>query len=204
MKSYRFLVVLGFAIACGGAEDNQLLSDAGTPIDQSAPPVDGSQPVDASLDVNPQDAAVQDVVTIVDAAPDVPTVTDTQIQCGNTTCSAQTQLCCYHVGATTGEFTCVAGFSDCQDTNDVPINCSSNDNCASEGEPGYICCATPGGPANPSAGCTNSTSAAQVLCQATCDAPNFIVGCSTQQQNCPSQETCAVSVCSLPGYDICK
>ncbi len=201
----RWTCLLAFTVACGGADQSTLLQDSGQQQQQP----DGSVPVDSGAPDNTVVDAVADVPVIQDVVTvDVPVKpADSKIQCGTSTCSAQTQLCCYHVGNTTKQYECVSALSDCQGTNDVPVNCSNGDNCASQGNPGYICCAQTGGPPNPSLQCGNSTSAASVACQATCDIQQgeFEVGCSVQLQNCHDNNlTCALSACSLPGFDICR
>jgi hypothetical protein len=206
VKRITWLLGAAFVVACGGADQTTLLDDSGAPdqstgVDASQPPPDAGIN-DATL---PPDDAPSDAPTIIDVVTvDVPIKPiDSQIQCGTTTCSAQTQLCCHHTGNINTPFECVAGFNDCKDTGDVPINCSTPANCASEGDPGDVCCAEPGGPPL-NGGCTGFTSPSSVGCKATCTGQGeFIVGCTTQL-DCPNTETCGQSTCSLPGYEICK
>lgn len=205
MKRWTLLFVVGFVAACGGAIDNPLLDDSGTGgqkdgsvVPDSGKP-DGGPIVDATFDAPP----VEDVVTV-----DVPVgPPDSKIHCGPTLgCSAQNEICCETMG-TPITYACVGSTSDCAGPDDVPISCSSGENCASQGNAGYICCASQGGPPNPNGTCGNFTSAADVSCQQTCDQQQgqFEVGCNPQTQNCTDNtQTCIVSKCSLPGYGICQ
>jgi hypothetical protein len=190
--------------ACSGADGTQLFDDAGQPItDATAPDTsngkDGGGP---DKDVTVQDVTIVDVVV-----PDVPVLPpDSMIHCGTSSCSAQTQVCCATYGTTT-TFKCVSSESDCTGTQQVPISCSSGDNCASQGNADYICCASGQGPQNQNPNCQQFSVAAQVQCQSTCDANvgEFEVGCSTQPQNCAdTSQFCITSKCTLPGLNICQ
>lgn len=196
------MVFAGFA-ACGGATDSQLLDDAGQPQDDAtAIDTGGGKDGGDVKDVTTQDTVVVDVVTV-----DVPIKpADSKIHCGTTTCSAQTQVCCATYGTTT-TFACVSSASDCNGAQDVPISCSSQDNCNSQGLSGDICCASGQGPFNQNPNCQQFSVAAQVQCQTTCDsnAGEFEVGCSVQTQNCAdTTQTCITSKCTLPGLNICQ
>ena len=201
-----FLLELGLVwavAACGGTDQSTLLADGGNSSGN-----DGGNGADVTVpqkdsgpaqDVNaPSDVSVVDVVT-VDAPVGPP---DSKIQCGNSTCDAKTQVCCGHY-ATQWTFGCVATLGDCSNTGDVPITCSTDDNCVSQGQPGYVCCATVGGQG--SGTCGNSTLASVVQCQATCTQQNEVpVGCDPQLQNCVDpQAQCIKSQCTLAGFNIC-
>ena len=198
------LACAGFA-ACGGATDSQLLNDSGQPEQDATQPdtspgPDSGPTTDAgpSQDVTP----IPDVVTV-----DVPVLPpDSKIHCGNSTCSAQTQVCCMTVG-NPNTFACVNSVNDCGGTDQVPVSCSSSENCASQGNSGYLCCGTPNGPQSANPTCNGFSMASQVQCQATCDSQvgEFEVGCSTQTQNCSdTQLQCIASQCTLPGYTLCR
>jgi hypothetical protein len=201
-----FLGALGcvtFA-ACGGADGTQLFDDAGQPVKDATAQdtgggTDGGNP---DKDVTVEDAVVVDAVTV-----DVPVgPPDSKIHCGTASCSAQNQVCCATFGTTT-TYACVASESACQGSDQVPISCSSNDNCASQGNSGFVCCASGQGPQNPNVNCQQFTTTAQVACQATCDANQgeFQVGCSVQTQNCiDTSQSCITSQCTLPGLTICR
>jgi len=189
--------------ACGGADGTQLFDDAGEPQNDATAPDTGGGKDGGNPD---KDVTVQDVVVV-----DVPTVdvpikpVDSKIHCGTTSCSAQTQVCCATFGTTT-TWACVSSVNDCQGTQQVPVTCTSQDNCASQGQAGDICCASGQGPFNQNPNCQNFSTAAQVQCQSTCDsnAGEFEVGCSTQTQNCvDTQQQCITSQCTLPGLTIC-
>jgi len=190
--------------ACGGAENTQLFDDAGQPVNDATATdtgggKDGGNP---DKDVTVDDVVVVDVVTV-----DVPIKpADSQIHCGTSSCSAQTQVCCATYGTTT-TFKCVSSVNDCMGAQQVPISCASADNCASQGNAGFICCASGQGPFNQNPNCQQFSVAAQVQCQSTCDSNNgeFEVGCNTQTQNCSDQtSTCITSKCTLPGLNICQ
>ena len=200
-----FLLELGLVwavTACGGADQSTLLADGGGGTldggggqDVTVPPNKDSGPLQ---DVNvPPDVSVVDVVT-VDVPVGPPTST---IQCGSTTCDAQTQICCFHPATQQG--TCMNSISNCNGFGDVPVSCSSDANCVSQGTPSYVCCANVGGQG--SGGCANSAIATDVSCQADCTQQNQVpVGCDKQLQNCADpQLTCYTSQCTLPGYNIC-
>ncbi len=208
MQRFAWLFIGGLACAgfaaCGGATDSQLLTDSGQPEQdatqtETGPGPDGGPTKDVSL---PDVVPVKDVVTV-----DVPVgPPDSKIHCGTTTCSAQTQVCCMTVG-TQNSYACVNSVSDCSGTDQVPVSCSSGENCASQGNAGYICCGSPNGPQSPNPSCNGFSMAASVQCQATCDAQvgEFEVGCSTQLQNCiDTQQSCINSQCTLPGYTLCR
>ncbi len=210
MKRLALLFISGLACAgfaaCGGADQSQLFNDSGQP-EQDATQGDVVTPPDAgppTKDTGPaQDVTpVQDVVTI-----DVPVgPPDSKIHCGNTTCSAQTEVCCMTVG-NPNTFACVGSVNDCNAADQVPITCSSTDNCASQGNAGYMCCGLPNGPQSQNPSCNGFSMASAVQCQATCDVQQgeFEVGCSVQTQNCTdTQQTCINSQCTLPGYSLCR
>jgi hypothetical protein len=173
-----------------------LLGDAGT-----------QQQMDSSMQADtggndaaaPQDATA-DVPIIKDAMPDISIgPPDSFIQCGPTlTCSAKTAVCCDHTLSST-EWQCVASVSACNNAGDVPISCSSHDNCVSQGTPGDICCAN----LVDNGTCGVPTT---VSCMATCN-PNMDqtqIGCGTGDP-CPTDEpTCKASTCTLPDYNICS
>ena len=198
------LIVCASFAACGGADSSQLFDDGGqAQSDATAQPDTGGGKDGGNPD---KDVTVQDVV-VVDVAPDVPIKpADSNIHCGSSTCSAQTQVCCATYGTTT-TYKCVASASDCTGTQQVPISCTNGDNCASQGNAGYICCGSPNGPQSPNQSCNGFAMASSVQCQATCDAQigEFEVGCSPQLQNClDTQQSCINSQCTLPGYTLCR
>jgi hypothetical protein len=207
MKRLALLGVctLGFAAftACGGADSSQLFDDAGNPIQ------DATQQDSAKQDSGPtpDSSPVEDVVVVDVNVPDVPVgPPDSKIHCGTTSCSAQTQVCCATVGNTI-TFACVSSLADCGGDSQIPITCSSGDNCASQGNAGFICCGSDNGPTNPNPNCNGFSSASQVQCQATCDANvgEFEIGCNTQTQNCvDTSQQCITSQCTLPGYTLCR
>jgi len=202
-----FLLELGLAwavAACGGADQSTLLADGGSGsgndggngADVTVPPKDSGPAQDVNA---PSDVSVVDVVTV-----DVPVgPPSSKIRCGTTlTCDAQTQICCHHTFSAQ-QYQCVTSLNDCAASGDVPISCSSNDNCISQGTPSYVCCANVGGTG--SGNCANSAIATDVSCQADCTQQNQVpVGCDTNLQNCADpQLQCITSQCTLPGYDIC-
>lgn len=208
MRSWLFVrgLVCGAIVACGGADQTPLLGDSGQPEQDATQVVDTGIGVDAGQKDAP---TVEDAPTVIDVVTvDVPNKpADSKIHCGTTTCSAQNEVCCYHVGNTTKQFECVSSANDCTGTDDVPITCGSSDNCVSEGLAGDVCCGLPNGPQNPSSSCGNFSGASAAQCQTSCDAQNgeFEVGCSIQQQNCSdSQQQCITSQCTLPGFSICR
>jgi len=211
MKRFSYAViaaVTGLLAGCSGTSSD-LLADSGagpapgddasaTQPDASSSGVDATAPQDAGT--GPDDAG-----TIHDATPDVQTgPPDSKIQCGSQlSCSAQSQLCCWHMGNVNKPYECVSDISGCSGTSDVPMTCSSPDNCASQGNAGYQCCATGG---NFGSGqCYAYDVASVVACKPTCDVTDYEIGCSVQQQNCSDQlSTCIVSKCTVPGDTMCQ
>ncbi len=181
-------------LACGGADQTNLLTDSGDQQDASV------QPDVSGNDVTTQDVTIdspvpKDVVTV-----DVPVgPPDSKITCGQTlTCNAKTQICCHHTQSI-NQWECVTDLTACSNPTDVPIACSGHANCVSQGTPSDICCADLQ---------NNGTCAVavDVSCQATCDptAGQVQVGCSSTDL-CPSTDpTCKASTCTLPGYNICS
>jgi hypothetical protein len=198
------LFIVSFAVlaaACSGASGSGLLDDSGTqPQDAGAPQNEAAADV-ATPDVTTADVVVADVVV------DPPDVfvgpQDSKIQCGpQSTCSAQKEICCWHQGSTAKQFECVTSASQCAGTYDVPMTCSQADNCASQGNPGYQCCATGGNVGWGS--CSGYEVASSATCKAQCDVTDYEIGCSVQQQNCAdSLQTCIVSKCTVPGDTMC-
>jgi len=188
-------LALGVVAACGGADQNPLLDDSGSPVDSSVPDdATKPQPDGSVVDVVANDGPIiEDVVTV-----DVPVgPPDSHIQCGPTiTCSAQTQICCHHTQSVT-QWECVSDQTDCNAFGDVPIGCSSHENCVSQGVANDVCCAD-------SINTGQCNAASSVSCQATCDPQSgqFQVGCSTNDP-CAGNQTCKASTCSLVGYNIC-
>jgi hypothetical protein len=205
MNRWTLLLVVGVVGGCGGAIDSPLLDDSGTggPEDSSVLPDSGKQ------DGGPVEDAVVDVPVIEDVVVvDVPVgPPDSKIHCGpSLECSAQNEVCCATVG-TPFSYACVGSLNDCSGQDQIPINCSSGENCASEGQAGFICCASPGGPPNPNATCNQFETASQVMCQQSCDPQQgeFEVGCNPNLQNCTDNtQSCITSKCTLPGYGICQ
>jgi hypothetical protein len=186
-------VVCGLFVACGGADQTSLLGDDGGGSGKDGSVSEGGPGPDGAANDAP---VVKDVVTV-----DVPVGPgDSHIQCGpSLTCSAQNEVCCHHTfGTTTQQWECVQDASSCNNYGDVPIECSSHENCVSQGLASYVCCADTtynGGQCNV---------ATDVSCQSACD-PNsgqFQVGCGTNDP-CPVNQSCIQSSCSLIGYDIC-
>ncbi len=201
------------AWACSGSDGNGLLGDSGpnpqddasSPNDSSAPSDDATSPQDSS---SPLDASTQpDVIAIVDASqPDVNKgPPDSKIQCGSQiTCSAQSETCCWHMGNTVKPYECVTSINSCTGATDVPITCSTPDNCASQGNAGYQCCAT-GGNFGTGQQCSGYDVATVVACKSTCDFSDYEIGCSVQQQNCSDNlQTCVVSKCTDPSATMCE
>ncbi len=194
-------------VACSGTDGSGLLGDSGgNPQDDAsmqadaAPTQDATAPDDAA---NPLDASTDS--PIVDASkPDVHVgPQDSKIQCGSQlSCSAQNETCCWHMASTTKPFECVTSLNSCAGMYDVPMTCSNTDNCASQGNAGYQCCATGG---NYGLGqCSGYDVASVVACKAQCDFTDYEIGCSVQQQNCSdSLQTCVVSKCTDPGATMC-
>jgi hypothetical protein len=194
-----------FATACSGMSSD-LLADAGSPGADAASAADAASGPDASTGedaARPADAAGNDA-TAEDATPDVHTgPPDSKIQCGpQLACSAQNQICCWHQGSTTTPYQCVTSVGDCSGMNDVPITCSTPDNCASQGHPGYQCCATTG---NLGSGqCYAYDVASVVACKSSCGVTDYEIGCSVKQQDCSDGiSTCIVSKCTVPGDTMC-
>ncbi len=190
--------------ACSGSDGTGLLGDGGNQQDVAV--VNDA----AVQDTSPQnDATVQDVVTndvtVIDAPIDNHVgPPDSKIQCGpSLTCSAQTQACCWHMASNVKPFECVSDVSACNGTNDVPMTCSNTDNCASQGNPSYACCATGG---NFGVGqCSGYDVATVVACKSACDVTDYQVGCDVKTQNCSdSLQTCIVSKCTAPSDTICN
>lgn len=202
------LAVLGtFATACSGTDGTGLLGDSGTQNQDDAAQTqdDASTQNDAGVEdaTTTSDASTEDA-HVVDATPDTHVgPPDSKIQCGTSTCSAQNEMCCWHQASTTKPYECVSGVSACAGTYDVPMTCSTPDNCASQGNPTYQCCAT-GGNFGSGTQCGGFDIASLVACKATCDQTDYELGCSVKQQNCSdSLQTCVVSKCTVPGITMC-
>ncbi len=207
MKRLSIAVLATFAVACSGADNSGLLvvpgDDSGSQPqeDASSTGPDASATVDAS--VTPDASVVTDASVVIDATPDVYVgPADSKILCGQSTCSAQNEVCCWHQGSTTKPFECVSSASACVGLYDVPITCSTTDNCASQGNAGYQCCATGG---NTGWGtCSGYDIASGVACKPSCDMTDYEIGCSVQKQNCTdSLQTCVTSKCTFPGATMC-
>ena len=188
------------ALGCSGTDPGQLFDDSGTgPVDSGSPDAvvqqDASAPNDAT---SPNDAAMAMDVQAADVTPDTYVgPPDSKIQCGpSLTCSAQAQACCWHQGSNTKPYECVSGPSSCAGVTDVLVTCSTNDNCASQGNPSYTCCATGG---NFGTGtCSGADIATVVACKSSCtDIEDYQVGCSVTLQNC-SDTTGLASSASAP------
>ncbi len=191
-------------LACGGADQSSLLVDSGQP---------GPDATQSDTGPGPDAGPVKDSGPVVDTGPIADVVTmdvpvgppDSKIKCGTTSCSAQTQVCCMTVG-NPNTFACVASVNDCQGGSDVPITCSSKENCASQGNPGDVCCGLPNGPNSQNPSCNNFSMASTTQCQTSCDPQQgeFEVGCTLQPNSCTNGMTCITSVCTIPGYTLCK
>jgi hypothetical protein len=199
------LTLLLATSACSGADASGLLGDSGSQQpqdDAAAVGPDASATEDATI-VTPDADVVPDASVVVDAAPDVHVgPADSKIQCGQGSCSAQNEVCCWHQGSTLKQFECVSNASACAALDDVPITCSTTDNCASQGNAGYQCCATGG---NVGWGtCSGYDIASAVACKPSCDMTDYEIGCSVQKQNCSdSMQTCVTSKCTFPGATMC-
>jgi len=211
MKSFSHAALAAIAGAlvagCSGISSDLLVDSGSQPQDDAASVVDSSAPVEASSGEDataPEDASVPEEASVVDATPDVHTgPPDSKIQCGpNLGCSAQNEMCCWHMESTNKPYECVSDISGCSGTYDVPMTCSSPDNCASQGNAGYQCCATGG---NYGEGqCYAYDVATVVACKSSCGITDYEIGCSVQKQNCSdSLETCVVSKCTVPGDTMC-
>lgn len=204
----RFWIVSALAlVACSGADGSGLLGDSGgNPQDDASAQPDAATPQDATApdDASVLDASVDSPVIVDSSKPDVHVgPQDSKIQCGSQlSCSAQNETCCWHMGSQIKPYECVTSLSACAGTYDVPMTCSNTDNCASQGNPGYQCCATGG---NFGLGqCSGYDVASVVACKAQCDVTDYEIGCSIQQQNCSdSLQTCVVSKCTDPGATMC-
>ncbi len=203
----RFFVLTALALsasACSGTSDVNLNNT------DSGDGQDAAVVVDASVqDVTTQDVTVIEDAHVVDSkVVDVAVDTyvgpaDSKIQCGTGSCSAQKEICCWHQGSTLKPYECVSNPSSCAGTYDVTVTCSSQDNCASQGNPSYTCCATGGNYGSGS--CYGYDIASVVACKATCTGTDDSqIGCDVKTQNCAdSLQTCMVSKCTDPGVPIC-
>ena len=207
MNRFWIAALAAGVVACSGADGTGLLDDSGTqPTDDgstaldASPNQDGTTVVDAS---QPDDVEHPKDASVVDAAPDVPIgPPDSKIQCGTSSCSAQNETCCWHQSSTTKPFECVKSTSSCAGMYDVVMTCSTPDNCASQGNAGFQCCATGGNLGWNT--CSGYDVASAVTCKASCDPTDYELGCSVQQQNCSdSLQKCVVSKCTVPGETMC-
>jgi hypothetical protein len=186
------------SIGCSGTDPQSLVADTGVPDTLPTPDaaveaglVDVAAPVDASSDTLP-----------VEAAPDVAMgPPDSQIQCGpSTTCSAQTQVCCWHSTNTVTPFECLSSITACSGAADVPMTCSTAANCASQGLPGSICCATLDSQGTGMCAGDAVPSIARCKTSCTASASEYQIGCDTTAQNCAdSTRTCYDTQCDVPG-----
>ncbi len=206
MKRLSTGLLAAFLVACSGADNSGLLGDSGASQpqeDAAAVGPDASATEDATT-VTPDANVVPDASVVVDAAPPDVYVgpADSKIQCGQGACSAQNEVCCWHQGSTLKQFECVANASACTGLYDVPITCSTTDNCASQGNAGYQCCATGG---NVGWGtCSGYDIASGVACKPSCGMSDYEIGCSVQKQNCSdTMQTCVTSKCTFPGATMC-
>jgi hypothetical protein len=189
--------------ACSGSDATGLLGDSGTQPDVSI--VDaGAQETSTQNDAATEDVNVQDAVADVTLDLNIGPA-DSRIQCGpSITCSAQQQACCWHMGNNTTPFECVTDVSSCNGTYDVPMTCSTPDNCASQGNPSYSCCAT-GGNFGMGSQCEGYDVATVVACKSSCAITDYQVGCSVKSQNCSdTTQTCVVSKCTVPDDTFCE
>jgi hypothetical protein len=208
MKRFSFIAAAAaaglLATGCSGVASD-LLGDSGAPTEDAGATVDGAAGSDGGIvekDATASEAGED--ATVVDAAPDVHVgPADSKIQCGpQLGCSAQNEICCWHMASSVTPYECVSSIGDCSGTYDVPMTCSSTDNCASQGNDGYQCCATTG---NYGMGqCYGYDVATVVACKPSCDVTDTEIGCSVQQQNCSDPyQTCIVSKCTAPGDTMC-
>lgn len=207
MNRFSIGALAAFLVACSGADTSNLFDSGVQPEqDSGVTQNDAASTDDMTI---AQDATTEDVThvedaTVIDAAPDVPQgPPDSKVQCGpSTTCSAQQEICCWHQDSTVNQYECVTSLTSCAGIYDVPVTCSSTDNCASQGNPSYQCCATGG---NYGWGvCKGYDVASIVTCKSSCDPTDFEIGCNVTTQNCSdSLQTCAVSKCTFPGATMC-
>lgn len=211
MKRFSFAAiaaVTGLLAGCSGASSDLLFDSGPQPQDDasSAPDAQAADGATGSDATTPEDATSSEDATLdgADATPDVHTgPPDSTIACGpQLGCSAQSEICCWHMGSTNTPYECVTSPSKCAGVYDVPMTCSSTDNCASQGNAGYQCCATTG---NYGMGqCYGYDVATVVACKPSCDLADTEIGCSVQQQNCSDTfQTCIVSKCTVPGDTMC-
>ncbi|HEY1960230.1 MAG TPA: hypothetical protein VGH28_31690 [Polyangiaceae bacterium] len=204
MNRFFWLALAGAVCAACSGVSSDLLGDSGAPEqDSAAPQLDAShEEHDAA---STEDASVPKEASVIDVGqPDVWTgPPDSKIQCGpQLGCSAQNEMCCWHMASSSKPYECVSNANDCAGTYDVPMTCSSTDNCASQGNAGYQCCAT-GGQFG-FGQCSGYDVATVVACKASCEVTDYEIGCSVQQQNCSdSLSTCVVSKCTAPGDTMC-
>ncbi len=207
MKKLSFCFLDGLRSACGGADQSTLVSDSGDTVDQSSP-LDASQPQDAGSGRDHRSDRRFSARRSVDrrrrhgrrsgeaATRFANSMRQHDVQRADATLLLPRRRA-RHVHVRRG----LRERLHAQD--DVPINCSNAENCASEGEPGFICCANPVAPPNPNTTCGNSTSPHRSI------APRRAMALASSSSGAAfririvSQEH-AESVCSLPGYDICK
>ncbi len=150
----------------------------------------GDASVDAISEATPDVVVIQDVFAPdVDATnpgdADASNDVGRSVKCGAMTCSGTTPYCCEN-GALR---TCIGAITAC---NGVLIHCDSPADC----DPGQICCGT--GVLDGS--CVVGTS---VSCQNTCSAQLEFIVCD-DASDCAQNQTCGQSVCTLPGYGVCK
>lgn len=204
----RFWILPALAlVACSGTDGTGLLGDSGGNPQDDASSLDASSTTDAIApdDASTLDASTPDVTSILEAS--VPDAhigpPDSKIQCGSQlSCSAQSEMCCWHMNSTNKPYECVTSVGSCSGIYDVPITCSNPDNCASQGNPGSVCCAT-GGQLGLGQ-CSSYDVATVVACKSTCDFTDYEIGCSIQQQNCSDDlQTCVTSKCTDPGATMC-
>jgi len=209
MNRFSTAMLAAFVVACSGADNSGLLGDSGSQPEQDAAVVQhdaaSTDDVVTVADATTEDVHEQDASVVIDAAPDVPVKpADSKIQCGpQTACSAQNEVCCWHQSSTTKPYECVTSLNSCAGMYDVPVTCTTTDNCASQGNAGYQCCAAGG---NFGWGtCSSYEVASGVSCKASCDLQTeWEIGCSIQKQNCSdSLQTCVTSKCTLPGATMC-
>ncbi len=130
-----FLGLLLISAACGGRttlddsdSDASVLQDSGIPVQDSGPIVTDSGPiqVDAAPPPPPIDAGPP---PLPDSGPP-----PEPIQCGNTTCNSQTQVCCVTFNGQNVNEACT-NQGQC---NGASLACTSASSCP----PNEVCCAT--------------------------------------------------------------
>jgi len=210
----RFLVVMGFAAACGGAREMDLFApataqrdggdegDAAADRDATRDDEDGGGQ-DGAADAGPDTDGPRDAGTDRssprDGGEDARPLED-DIQCsrgdaGGQSCAPGTHTCCITGAGSNRTFTCrsVLVPAICSG---VDLACDDRADCAEQRRPNDVCCGTLSGGTTPTV-----TSAA---CATTCTGTTKVILCDPREANpCPTGATCRLSATSLPDYFLC-